>query len=221
MKNFFQKQRELLAVVAYVGVIAGLIFLVIFPLLSKINKVNDQIQEESMKQDIAKQQLGELPKLGQQYKKLQENEGSINVLLDSNKAVTLIERLENIAQDSGDKIEISIQNSQIQKNIANMSGKAAADNALVLGLPSADYLQMQISLTGNYNSIVKFIGQLENAEYYSDIISIKIKQLASISSSGTANPFNSGSTSDPNKVVAKYNPGDIAAILDVVFYTKK
>ena len=115
MKKIFQKQREIIIIFAYVGVVLALIYFIILPLLSKIEGVNNQIQEESMKQEIVKQQLGELPKIQQQYNTLQTNEGAIDVLLDKDKAVALIESLEKLAQDSGNKIEISVQNSQLQK----------------------------------------------------------------------------------------------------------
>lgn len=214
MKNFFQKQREIIAIVVYIGVIAILVYFVILPLISKIEGVNNQIQEESMKQEIVKQQLAELPKIQQQYEALQENEGSIDVLLNKDNAVTLIEKLETLADNCGDKIEISVQNSQSQKNIAVVTAKKNTDDAL----PSADYLQMQITLTGDYNKIVDFISKLESMEYYSDITGVEIKQSDIAENTGVINPFNSSSS---NKISDKSNQGDLEAILNVVFYTKK
>jgi len=221
MKNFFKKQREIITILIYVGVVLVLIYFVILPLLSKIKNINDQIQEGGMKQELVKQQLAELPKIQQQYNVLQKNEGLIDVLLNEEEAVVLIERLEKLAQDSGNKIEISVQNPQLKKSTATVPGKINADNVLVSALPSTDYLQMQILLTGDYNKAVDFIGKLENIEYYSDIIGIRIKQGELSSSTGAANPFIPGSVVDPQQISNGSNLADLKTILDVVFYTKK
>lgn len=218
MNNFFKKQRETITIIAYICIVVVLVYFVILPLLLKIKGVNDQIQEGKMKQEIAGQQLEELPKIQQQYDMLQENEGSVNVLLDKDNAVIIIERLEKLAEDSGNKIEISIQNSQIQKNSAIATDKTAT---LINALPSTDYLQIQILLTGDYNKIVHFVDKLENIEYYSDIIGIKIRQSDPAANTGVADPFGSSSLTNSNKILDKVNPGDLVSTLDVVFYTKK
>ena len=218
MKKIFQKQREVIAIFVYVGVIAMLVYFIILPLVSKIEGVNNQIQEESMKQEIVKQQLTELPKIQQQYETLQENKGSIDVLLDKGNAVTLIEKLETLADDCGDKIEISVQNSQSQKNVAAVATKTNADDTLANALPSADYLQMQILLIGDYNKIINFISKLESMEYHSDITRVEIKQGNLANNAGAINPFNSGSS---GKISDKSNQGDLEASINVAFYTKK
>jgi Tfp pilus assembly protein PilO len=218
MKNFFQKQREIMIIFVYVIVIAALFYFVILPLLSKIEGVNNEIQEESMKQEIVRQQLANLPKIQQQYDVLQENEGSIDVLLDKDKAVVLIESLEKLAQDSGNNIEISVQTPPAQKSTAVKPGKKTLENVLVDALPSTDYLQMQIKLTGDYNKIVDFIGRLENMEYYSDIIGIQIGENDTASGAVVINPFSSVKPADSEKIS---NQGDLKATLDVVFYIKK
>jgi hypothetical protein len=227
MKNFLQKQKETVTVVIYICVIAGLVYFVIRPLLASINSVHDQIQEEGLKQEIVKQRLNDLPKIQDQYDMLQKNEGSIDILLDENNAVVLIERLETLAQDSGDKINITVQNQPEQKNTQTPAGKkAAVDNSLTNSLPSSDYMQLKITLTGKYNSIVNFIYKLESFEYYCDITAIQIQpdktSNTPIADSGVLlNPFNvSGSATAAEKSI-KDTAGNIEASLDVVFYTKE
>jgi hypothetical protein len=221
MKKFFQKQKELIIIIAYVGIVLILVYFVILPLLLKIKEVNNKIQEESIKQEIAKQQLAELPKIQQQYDILQANEGTIDVLLDKDKAVTLIESLEKLAEDSGNKIEIFVQNSQLQKNVMVATTKTKTEDTLLNALPSSDYLQMQIVLTGDYNKIINFISRLENMEYYSDITGIKITQNDFTGNIEATSLFGSVSINNSNKVSDKSNPENLKATLDVVFYTKK
>ena len=94
MKKFFQKQREIITIFIYGCFIVVLIYFVVLPLIVRVNDTRDQIQEEHIKQDIKKQQISELPKMEEQYNMLQNNEKSVDVLLDKNDAVGLIERLE-------------------------------------------------------------------------------------------------------------------------------
>lgn len=222
MKKFFQKQREVIVILVYIGVIAMLICFVILPLITRISSTKDQIQEEYVKQEINQQQISELPKIEEQYNVLQSNGKLIDVLLDKNDAVPLIEKLEKLAQDSNNKISISIQDTKDQKNAAiTISGNIDTTSDLVKNLPSADYLQMQITLTGNYNAVVQFVHSLESFEYYCDIVAIQIKQKEEDNNTAEMsmiNPFNSKLPTSINKIS---NLNNKEASLAVVFYTKK
>lgn len=226
MKNFFRKQKELLAVLVYAGLVVALVYFLILPLVGRIEGVNDKIQEESLKQQIVNQQLEELPEFRQQYDALAEKVSLADVLLDKDNAVVLIERLEKMAGDTGNGIAISVAapaNVPAQKSAKSSAAKTNADAevSLVGSLPSADYLQMKISLTGSYGAIYAFIRSLESFEYYSDIIGIQMKQEAAKNSSGGMfspggfRPATGAEEKDP--AAAR----ELSAALDVVFYTKK
>ncbi len=109
MKKFFQKQREVLTVVAYVGFVVLLVCFVIFPLLKKISNVADNAQRDILDHDIVRQRVNEIPRMQQQYQLVEKNENILDVLLDENEAVQLIEELEKIAQDSQNTIVITMQ----------------------------------------------------------------------------------------------------------------
>jgi hypothetical protein len=94
-------------------------------------------------------------------------------LLDKNKAVVLIEKIEKLAENTNNKVTITIQD-VANKKTAKSTEKDT--NTLIAQLPSADYLQMKINLTGDYSSIVAFIDSLEKFEYYADITEIKINK---------------------------------------------
>lgn len=224
MKKILNQQREIVVILVYICIIAILVYLVIFPLLAKINGVRDQIQEESLKQEIIGRRLEELPKMRQQYATLQENEGLIDVLLDKDNAVVLIEKLENMATGTGNNIEISISSTPV-KPAQTVKGKNSNENALVNALPSADYLQMKIILYSDYNSAITFIQALENFTYYCDIIGIQIKKnesnAVSVPKTGILNPFGSGSLSSSGQGISdNTKAGELQTSLDVVFYTK-
>lgn len=220
MKKFFQKQREIIILLVYGGVIAALVYLVIIPIMSRIDETRNQIQEDVIKQDSYRSKISELPKIQQQYSILESNEDLAGVLLADNEAVTLIESLEKLAADSNNTISITTDESS-QKAASAARGKAVADNALIESLPSKEYLKLKITLVGDYNSIVNFVYNLERFEYYSDITGMQIgkdDQVDDSSQQGTSNPFGG---SDGKKIEVDADKGPLKASLDVVFYTKK
>jgi len=228
MKNFFQKQREAIVIASFFAIVAILAYFVIFPLLSNINSVEDKIQEEILKQEIVEQQIRDLPKLEEQYSFLLENEKNIDVLLDKNNAVVLIEKLEKLAQESGNKIEISVQEEQaqsaklqtVQRNSAGLEEKDGKTKTIKDKLPSADYMQIKVVLDGNYNSIVNFIKKLESFEYYSDIVGIQIGQNESFDEKAMATDLFSSNDASGDKETENTNKEELEASLDIVFYTK-
>jgi len=84
-------------------------------------------------------------------------------------------------------------------------------------------MQMKITVVGAYNTIVNFIKSLETLEYYSDIINIQIKQneAAGNQQSANAGMFSLPGLDALNNTKISNADGDLAASIDVVFYTKK
>ena len=222
MKKFLNKQREMIAFFAYFAIIAVLIYFVILPLFSRINNINDQIQQEVMKQESVRLHIAELPKIQKQYQTLQESRDLSSMLLDKDKAVVLIENLEKMADSTNNKITISVQDSALAAK--KVAPQATTANTIIAALPDSNYLQIKIVLNGSYGDIEKFIALLENFEYYADITSVQIgKEDASpaSSSSTTGDMFNSAKSSSVNTVKIGDNSKDaVTATLDTVFYTK-
>lgn len=217
MNNFFQKKREIIALSFYVCLIVSLVYFVILPILSSINIIRDQIQENALKQEGARKKLSDLPGIQQQYDIIEKDDELANVLLDKDKAVVLIERLEKLAEDSENKITITVQDASTQNTSTPV--KLSPADTLIAALPSSDYLKLKITLNGDYNSIVKFVDMLEKFEYYGDITAIQIdadNQLDESSGQSILDPFSGNST----KSIAQ-KKGGVVASLDIVFYTKK
>ncbi|EKD46435.1 MAG: hypothetical protein ACD_67C00237G0002 [uncultured bacterium] len=222
MKKFFQKQREVTALLLYVGVIFATVYFAVIPLMEKINSTNDQIQEELTKQEIASQHINELPKLQKQYEVLKSGDDLAEVLLNKDKAVVLIEKLEKTAQETNNEIVIKVQE-VVDTKKATAKTKSTTENTLVGQLPSPEYLQLKIALNGSYGSIISFVKLLENFEYYNDVVEIRIDK-----GDGETQSFSNGVIESPFSLMEK---GDteknttikkdvLDASLDVVFYTR-
>ncbi len=229
MKKFFKDQREYLAVAAFFVILGMLGYFVVLPLLKKIADIKNEIEEGYVIQDIKKQRLAELPKIRQQYLEIGNQQEKMNVLLVKENAVLVIERLEKLAQDTNNKIVISVQEGNSPKGVF---AEVAADKAatdLVNSLPSKNYLKLKVSLLGGYEDLLKFLSSLETLEYYSDIVGINISHATdsemssldkAVKNSDVLNPF-SVSAIPSVKVLPKKVNNTLATSLDVVFYTKK
>ena len=231
MKKFFQKQRELLAVIIYIGFVVAIIYFIVMPLLSRINGVSDQIQEEKINQEIKKQSLSDLPKMQEQYENLQNNEKMVDVLFDRNRAVELIEKMEKLAQESGNEITISVQEKELVQDAPSKTkkktnaGEETSPVSIVEKLPSPEYMQMKLELKGEYNTAVNFIRKLENFEYYCDIIGIKMQEIEKgnnrNSNTGSFGSINVSPVDNPENLSENVISNNIITTIDVVFYTKK
>lgn len=228
MKNFLKKQKEYIALALFLIMIFGLLHFVVIPLLGKIDGIKNVMEEATLKQEIKKQRLEELPKIREQYSEIENQQEKIEVLLSKKQAVALIERLEKLAQDTGNKISISIQEDAPKKSapIGSLK-KDSPETTLVDSLPSKNYLRLKIILLGDYSGIFRFISSLETLEYYSDIVSINIGQVTDeqtvfgqSTSNGfdVASPFNAQNSD--SAIVSKKSAGKLSASLETVFYSK-
>ena len=92
------------------------------------------------------------------------------------------------------------------------------EDVLTNDLPNENYLQFEIVLNGDFNTIGRFVKSLENFEYYCDIVGLQIRNSTEVTSSKSSqgNPFNeSGDSRD-----SQNKNGKLEATLDVVFYTE-
>lgn len=230
MKNFLKKYREMFAIFLYVFFVSAIIYFGIMPLYAEIKNRRDQIQEEIAKQEGMKKKLVEIPKIKEQYQKIKSDENKLDVLLSNEETVSLIEKLEKLAQSTENKIKIAITETNpnsrdviiAKKNETKAKTEVGKKTtSIVEDLPSKDYLQIKITLNGKYNNVIKFMNKLENMQNYSDILSFQIKRSEeSTASIPTGNPFVSQeSVVDDAQFIQSSN--DVSALLDVVFYSKK
>ncbi|EKE18962.1 MAG: hypothetical protein ACD_9C00184G0001 [uncultured bacterium] len=194
--------------------------------MGRINTIKDQIQEEEMKQEVVRRQISELPKIQSQYETLKTGDLS-DVLLDKEKAVILIEKLEKIAENTGNSIVIKVEESVVETKKTSSKNKPVAEATIFDDLPSSDYLRLKITLTGEYDSVVNFIKAIESFEYYCDIVGIQISKndeesrIYSVNTGtiGSMNPFSPREVDVIKKIQTPNN--SLSASLETVFYIKQ
>ncbi len=231
MKKFLKNQRELIALAIFLLVLAGLVQFAALPLLAKITAIKDEIEAGNITQSVKKQRLDELPKMKQQYEQIKDEQKQLDVLLGKEQTIVLIEKLEKIAQDTNNTIAIIIQEDSAQGKVD------PAVAVLVDGLPSKDFLNLKISLTGDYDGVFKFVSSLETLQYYCDVVGVNFSRQTESSStsaasasvpnnSGILDPFGAPSSvgktvvGNTPTVVAKNMP-KLSSTLNLVCYLKK
>jgi hypothetical protein len=228
MNNFLKKYRETIAILVYAALIGSVVYFVVLPLKREITNRRDGLQEEISNKEGKQKKILEIPKIKEQYLTVQSESKDMEVLLKRDDAVILMERLEKLADETGNEIKIGVlDNDPNGKIAAAAKSKAKTDKnkepakTIVDQIPTdTDLLEIKISLIGNFNDIVKFVDRLENMEYYSDIIGIEIKKndtkTTVESPLAVPDPFAAKQTeqkaADPNKLIGE---------LDTVFYLKK
>ena len=181
MANFIRKQKIILAIAVYVLFIGAIFFFAVKPLLERGRDIREQIEKEKALQEGRQQRLGEVSALREQYAKIERHKGELDVLLVRDDAVKLISVLEGLAEKEGVGIMIAVEES-IPKPKASTRSKQEDSSkekekkeVLSDGLPSQDYVQFTITLSGQYGAVVNFIERVEAMPYYADILSLTFK----------------------------------------------
>ena len=228
MNNFLKKYREGIAILIYAVLVGCVVYFVVMPLKAEITNRRDGLQEEISNKEGKQKKILEIPKIKDQYVTVKNESKDMDVLLKRDDAVILMERLEKLAEETGNEIKIGVlDNDPNGKISAAAKSKVKSDKnkepakTIVDQIPTdTDLLEIKISLVGNFNDILKFIDRLANMEYYFDIIGIKIKKndtkTTVESPLAVPDPFAAKQTgqkaADPNKLIGE---------LDTVFYLKK
>jgi len=235
MKDFMKKNRIALAIVAYLVILGGLLYWATNMLVAKIQDADDQIQIQQLSEQSKATQISDIPKMQQQSDEIASGKDTLNsMLLDKNDAVSLIEQLETIAQQSQVDVKISVQDSaDTAKSAAPVIGVPVnTDTPATIedSLPNKNYLKFTLAMTGSYSNMVNFMSKIENMPYYGDIISLDIQHVdkqqtqAPAISSTTLNPFVAGAPAKApgaaSQEPATQDDNTITGSIVVAFYLK-
>jgi Tfp pilus assembly protein PilO len=231
MKDFIKKHKIVLILVIYVLLIGAVFYFVIRYFFSSIESNNNKIQETMLDQENKKKRIDELPRLQEQYQMIAMNEGKMTYLLTEDRAVDLIKEVEDLAEKTGNSINIEMLSDKDKSAVKQPNNIKKDSNIMDLraSLPGADYLEMNIHLTGEYSNLLNFMKKIENVEYYDDIVSIVISVDDESSKSDALSPFSSASAVTTNQNPDQQNSNSpsleqktkINSTIGAVFYLKK
>jgi hypothetical protein len=214
--KFLIKYKIIISVVSYLLIIWAVFEFAVGPLIGQVSLEADKAQEDILDRENKAKRSEELPKLKGQFEMVEREEGKIKILLTKDKAIDLIKSLEILADKTGNKISIEIdektpaviakKESPIEIESTNNVGKNTSNEAdinamksakvptILDELPKLNYLKLKIILLGRYNNMVNFMTKLENFDYYSDVISINIDQDEGVRNSSSRDLFGRSSS---------------------------
>lgn len=221
MKNFIKKHKICITGITYLFILGATYFFVANPLLKKIEEKNNLIQEKIATQENNREKISKLPLFKDQFDKIEADEDKIKIGLTSSNVVNLLEKIEEISGETGNKVKLEIMDDSTEKEKTTPKSKKSAakeEKKIIDKLPIERHIVINIKLAGGYKNLIEFINKIESAEYYSDIISIKVnKDLLKNSSS---NPFESEELENAQKEMREIK-NEIYSDLSVAFYLDK
>jgi hypothetical protein len=223
MKDILKKYSFLINIAGFLIVLVLVFFFVINPLQKSIQSNSDEIQKKIIDDNISKSRISQIPDMEKIEEAFSENKNSLDIILDSSNEVDFIKKIESLAEETGNKIVLKIDDGK--GNNPKKSVVTAKDSDdIKANLNYTKYLSMQINLEGNYEQALEFIHKLENMNYYVDIISINMIKNAQDqtgeNTSGTS-PFEANNPKTKSDTTGLSNINNmIESSLGVVVYLK-
>jgi len=232
MKNFLIKNKISITVSFYLLGIFLLLRFATIPYINGLKSRADSIQEKIIDNRMEGDRLEDIPRMEELYGNYLSNENFIDVILNQNEQLSLIKSLEDLAENTGNKINLKAEDSESASR-ANNAKKAETKNkdkdkeekSILDNLPYDSYFPMEITLEGDYRGLVNFIRKLESFNYYVNVISISSKSVIQSSEDGAVDRDSSRNifiSSDSVSAVEEKNEKEIInSVIKVVVYVKK
>jgi len=214
MRNIWKKYSPLINIVGFMAVLVLVLVFVILPLQGSIQNNSDGIQIKMIDDSLSKARISKIPEMEKVEAAFAENKNNLNIILNSDNEVDFIKKIEALAEETGNKVDLKIDdaNSNSQKDATT---KKDPDD-IKSNLPYSKYLSIQINLEGNYEGTLNFIHKLENMNYYLNIISlnmVKSAQDQTNNNGGSATPFQANASGANNNVSNVNVPVKISNVL--------
>lgn len=214
MKNNLQKYKIQLVIALYVLAVLAAGYFFIIPSVQGVADKAQQIQQQEIDHNLDKERIASLSIMEENYEKFKDNESDLNIIMDSFKEVDFIKELEDLAEQTNNKVEFRIQENADKKTVSKNKKEVPG---IKESLSHSNYLSMQIALEGNYGGLLKFIYKLENFHNYVNIISISVEKKEMKEEMRSGDPFSSGSIIKKG-VNQGLNSEVLNTIIDIVVY---
>lgn len=198
--------------------IVAAFFLIAYKLIVKIKSVSNVVQEKTIDNENNQSRIAKIPEMETAQRSFREREADLDAALDEDKEIDFIKKLEALAEITGNKISLKIDETDPKKIGAVKGGKDARES--ILGnLPYDKYITVQINLEGGYSELINFIHKIENFGYYLNIVSINAVKNVSPEASAQKDrsPFSASRSGDQITL----ERDTIKTIITVVVYLKK
>lgn len=218
MKDFCKKHK-LGLIVSITGFLIGAAFCCIaYKLVGKIETVSDIVQEKTIDSENNQSRITKIPEMEAAERSFRERESDLDATLDESKEIDFIKKLEALAEITGNRISLKIDETDPKKPAPAKKEKDAQENILG-GLPYDKYITIQINLEGEYAELINFIHKIENFNYYLNIVSINAIKNASKEAEAQKDKSLFNASRSGNQIILERET--IKTTITVVVYLKK
>lgn len=207
MKDFFKKYKIQSVVSTYTVVVFMMFYFLVMPTIAEIRDTANKINQEKIAGELKEEQLMTVSTMEDDYNKFKDNEDGFDIIVDPKNEVELIKDLESIADQTGNKIELKIQEDADTKPRARQK---TTEEDIKGNLKYSNYLSILIAIEGDHTSLINFINKIENYKKTINIISISSEKKETVIDSKNSNSIGAISGEEV-----------INSIFDVVVYIKK
>lgn len=212
---------------AYTAIAMLILVFAVRPLIQKIEAKSEEVQKKIIDDEINLAKVAKLPEARSTSESFNQKKQNLDVIIDSDREVDFIEKMEALAEETDNKIELKITESytdeQVSKNSQSGKDKKEPDD-IKSKLPYNKYLVIQVNLTGNYGNLVNFVYKLENFDYYVNLISLSLNKGTQESEPGTSGdifaPRSPSGASNNGEKNSSAEKGILKSTLEVVAYIK-
>lgn len=163
-------------------ILALVVFFVVIPLLKSIKNKSDETQKKSIDNEMLEARISKIPEMKQLYDSFKVKENDMDIVLDSSREVDFIKKIETVAEETGNKIELKIEEKPVAAKNQKQAGSGEGEKNkkdpedIKANLPSDNYIIMQINLSGSYSNFMNFLHRLENLDYYVNVLSFQLQK---------------------------------------------
>lgn len=209
--NFWRKYNLWISAAVFLAAVFLIWFFVMSPLRKSIEANADEIQKKNIDSDIYKERVQKIPEMEKMQTTFDANRNNLKIFLNGSSEVDFIKKIESVAEETGNRITLKIEENTDQKTKKTDEKKDETD--IKNALPGNNkYVTIQISLEGNYENLFNFIRKLENINYYVNVISLDLnKDIVE----KEANPFTSA---DAKKTGGNIEKEVIKSNLEAIVY---
>lgn len=187
MKKLLKKNSALVIIMGYLIALGGVYYFVAAPLIDRAKSKRAEIEQSVAVQDGQMRRLTQLPKLREDFEMINNEAQKIAPFITKDTTVTFVERIEKIAEETGNQIKIE-EASEVSAIPPKKIRKGVDDKGIAGILAQRNYLKFRITLTGSYVDFFRFLVRLENIPYHLDVIGLQLSLQEAVPERAIVNP---------------------------------
>lgn len=231
MNIFWENYKVAIVISAYIFLLVCIFEFGILPLKESINEKRIEAAKKVLDYEIDEKRVMEIPRLKEKVDLIEESMPKLEIFIAEGDELLIIENIEKLSLDTGNEVKIEIANGagEKQKNQAPKSDVENSENG-EFGLYGDKYLSVRLDIKGSFNEVFNLINKLENFDYISDIVSIRLSKVEAKSQARSSLVERQTTNFLENRtdlVQEKEGEGvnekneSVDALIDMVFYFKK